>query len=57
LLEEKFFYLYHLKRNPDEVMQWPINERKWYIERYIHQKQKENEQMEDAQKKAKSNAK
>lgn len=31
----------------------PINERKWLIDRFIQQKEKENEAMEAARKKAK----
>jgi hypothetical protein len=35
-------------------MSLPISFRKWMIERYIEQKEKENEAMEAARKKAKS---
>lgn len=35
-------------------MSLPINFRRWMIERYIQQKEKENEAMEAARKKAKS---
>lgn len=34
-------------------MTLPINERKWLIERFIQQKEKENEAVESARRKAK----
>jgi hypothetical protein len=37
-------------------MQLPIFERKWYIERFIDQKKKENEAIEREKRKAKSKA-
>ncbi len=38
----------------DSALQLPINERKWMIERFIQQKQKENEAMEAERRKAKT---
>lgn len=57
LMEEKFFFIYHLHREVDEVMRMPINERKWYIERFVVQKQKEHDAMESAKRKAKRSSK
>jgi hypothetical protein len=52
-MEDKFFFVYHLHMDPDTAMQMPIAERRWYIERFIKQKSKENEAMEAAKRKAK----
>ena len=51
-MEEKFFFLYHMRLPPDFSMGMYINERKWMIERFILQKEKENEAMEAAKRKA-----
>jgi hypothetical protein len=51
-MEEKFFFLYHLKMPPHISMTMPINERKWHIERFILQKEKESEAMETIKRKA-----
>jgi hypothetical protein len=53
-MEEKFFFLYHMRLHPDGSMSLPINERKWMIQRFIQQKNRENEAMEAARRKAKS---
>jgi len=53
-MEELFFFMYHMKQSRNEFMNLPINERKWLIERFIQQKEKENEAMESARKKAKN---
>jgi hypothetical protein len=42
---------------PDVSMSMYINERKWMIERFIQQKEKENEAMEAAKRKASSGSK
>lgn len=39
------------------TMRLPINERKWMIERFIQQKNKENEQMEAERRKAQARSK
>jgi len=49
-MEEKFFYKYHLNTTFDECMSLPIHERKWYVQRFIEQKERE----ESAIKKARS---
>jgi hypothetical protein len=54
LAEEIFFFQYHLRLNHSETMTMPINLRKWMIERFITQKEKENEAMEASRRKAKS---
>lgn len=38
-------------------MTLPINERKWLIERFIQQKERENEAIEQAKRKAKAKGK
>jgi hypothetical protein len=57
LAEEIFFYQYHLELPMSGSMTLPINLRKWMIERYIQQKEKENEAMEAARRKAQSQSK
>jgi hypothetical protein len=51
LVEEIFFYTYHLRQDRETTLRMPINERKWTIERFIQQKNRENEAMEAARKK------
>ncbi len=57
LMEEIFFFQYHLHLDKPTCMSYEITERKWLIERFIQQKNKENEQMEAERRKAKANAK
>lgn len=57
LMEEKFFFIYHLRMHPWLSMCMPVNERKWMIERFIQQKERENEAMEAARRKAQAQAK
>jgi hypothetical protein len=52
-MEELFFFMYHMRQSRENFMILPINERKWLIDRFIQQKEKENEAMEAARKKAK----
>jgi hypothetical protein len=54
LMEETFFFMYHLHRGRKDVMQMPINERKWVVERFIQQKERENEALEAAKRKSKN---
>lgn len=50
-MEEKWFFLYQLKMDPLVAMKWPIPERKWYMERFVIQKEKEHEAIEAAKRK------
>lgn len=52
-MEEIFFFMYHMKVDRDKCMSYTINERKWLIERFLLQKEKENEAMERARAKPK----
>jgi hypothetical protein len=52
-MEEMFFFMYHLRQSRDDFLALPINERKWMIERFIKQKERENDAMESARRKAK----
>lgn len=52
-MEELFFFMYHMKQSRENFMSLPINERKWLIDRFIQQKEKENEAIESARRKAK----
>jgi len=53
-MEEKFFFLYHLHLDSNGSMTMPINERKWMIERFIQQKERENQAIQAAKSKAKT---
>tara|TARA_Y100000034_G_scaffold104648_1_gene131355 strand:+ start:14267 stop:14443 length:177 start_codon:yes stop_codon:yes gene_type:complete len=52
LMEEKFFFQYHMKMAWYGVAdKYPIFERKWLIERFMEQRKKENEEIEKSKKK------
>jgi len=53
LMEEKFFFQYHMSLSWNLCQKMPINERKWMIERFIQQKNRENDAIEAAKRKAK----
>ncbi len=57
LMEEVFFFQYHMQLDKHICMSYTIPERKWLIERFVAQKNKENEQMEAERRKAKASAK
>ena len=38
---------------PDACMGWEIKDRKWYIDRFVKQKEKENAEIDKAKKKGK----
>lgn len=42
-----------MRQSRDNFMTLPINERKWLIDKFIKQKEKENEAIEAAKRKAK----
>jgi hypothetical protein len=44
-MEEIFFFQYHLRMSRRDCMSMPIHERRWMVERFIQQKEKEQEQM------------
>lgn len=46
LLEESFFLMYHLHLQPSEIDAMPVFNRKWIVQRFIHQKKVEKEIME-----------
>jgi hypothetical protein len=47
-MEEKFFFWYHFRTTPEISMTIPVFERKWYINRFIQQKDRENEMIKKA---------
>ena len=49
-MDEAFFFLYHLHVSRHDFLQYPINERKYMISKFIEQKEKENEYIEKAKK-------
>ena len=49
--------MYHMNQPVRETLTMEIPLRKWLIERFVKQKEKENEAMEAAQRKAKAGAK
>lgn len=57
LAEEIFFFQYHMHLPMSGSMSLPINLRKWMIERFIDQKEKENQAMEAARRKASAGSK
>lgn len=50
-MDEQFFFLYHLKVGRKEFLGYPINERKYMINKFIEQRERENEHIEKARKK------
>lgn len=44
--------MYHMHIPPTEVDRMPVFERRWYIDRFVEQKQKENEAIERERRKA-----
>ena len=50
-MEEQFFFTYHLRRSREEFLDYPINERKWIIARFLEQKEREEKYIESAKKK------
>ena len=57
LLEEMFFFQYHLNYDMDKAMRMPIFWRRWFVERFIAQKERESEHIQREQEKAKQAAK
>jgi len=49
-MEELFFFQYHMHMSKQDSMSLPVHERKWMIQRFIEQKQRENEEIEKARK-------
>lgn len=49
-MEELFFFQYHMNMSKQDSMSLPVHERKWMIQRFIEQKQRENEEIEKARK-------
>ncbi len=49
--------MYHLHQGINSSMSMPINTRKWLIDRFIQQKEQENEAMEAQRRKAQANSK
>jgi hypothetical protein len=50
LAEEIFFFQYHLRMDPEKCLGLPILLRKWMIDRFIKQKEDENEALERSKK-------
>lgn len=46
--------MYHMNITEENTLKMSITRRKWMIDRFIQQKQKENEAIEKARKKAKT---
>ena len=54
LLEEIFFFSYHLHQDMQKTLSMPINIRQWMVQRFIEQKEKENQAMEAERRKSSS---
>jgi hypothetical protein len=52
LMEEQFFFKYHLRMSREEFRAYPILERKWMIDRFIKQREREDQHMKAARKKS-----
>jgi hypothetical protein len=50
-MEEQFFFRYHMNMSREEFRSYPINERKWMIERFVEQKSKEHDAIEKEKRK------
>jgi hypothetical protein len=57
LYEEIFFFQYHMHLPMAGSMSLPIELRRWMIERFIEQKEKENQAMESARRKSQAQSK
>jgi hypothetical protein len=45
-MEEQWFFLYNFHMSPQETKKIPIFDRKWFIDRFVAQKAKEQEAYE-----------
>lgn len=52
-MDEEFFFLYHLKLGREQFMKYPVRDRKYLINKFIEQKNKENDAIEAAKKRVK----
>lgn len=52
--EEIFFYMYQLHQPYSEILKMPLILKRWLIERWVNQKEKEHEASEAAARKARS---
>lgn len=50
LFEEEFNLMYHLRQGYKDIQKMVVFERKWLIDRFIEQKQKEQEAMKGSNK-------
>jgi hypothetical protein len=51
LMREQFFFRYHMGMSRVEFRSYPIDERRWMIDRFLEQKEREDEEMKKAMKK------
>lgn len=51
LMEEIFFFQYHMHMDKKTCLSFPVHERKWLIQRFIEQKKKEGEAIDRMKKK------
>lgn len=47
MLEEHFFFIYHLHLPPSELDRYTPEEKEWLIKRFKEQKEKEDEALND----------
>jgi hypothetical protein len=47
-MEELFFFQYHMRMSKRDCMSLPVHERKWLIQRFIEQKKKESDAIDNA---------
>jgi len=52
-----FFFMYHLQQDIVKTLNMPVNVRQWMVQRFIEQKEKENQAIESERRKASSKRK
>jgi len=54
IAEDIFFFQYHMHQSTKDCLSLPIDLRRWLIDRFVRQKEKENEQIEAERRKVKN---
>ncbi len=49
-MEDRFFFLKYYQVDPEVAMKMPVHERKWFIQRYLVQHQREMDEIEKLRK-------
>ncbi len=46
--EMTFFFIYHMHLQPSEFADWSLDKKRWYMARFMHQKNAEREMINQA---------